>query len=332
MDLFCRNPKCEYYSRPISGRANSNKCPSCGYPLLGGSAIAPPSNELPPTDIRDSEPRGHEKVPIAKPPADPKPVENAARPSKSPTPGRPPIKPLSSTPRPKADDPNLTRPFEGPLPALGRKSRFVLELIEHGRANPMDFIDETRETPLYSKDEGQGQRHLANLRDTLDGVELTPVDSHSRFFVQITSPVRLATGSRFRIGDFVIEARLRAPAAAVGQAAGQSEPCSPPELIANGELVFLRADGSDGLRFPILRNIVIGRGGPGDPRVDIPLQAPNVSRKHAAIGLSPNGLKLKNLSRHGTFVESRSPRLLIEGDRFRLGESLWQLVRYPRPT
>jgi hypothetical protein len=197
----------------------------------------------------------------------------------------------------------------------------------------MDFIDETRETPLYSRDLGYGQRHLANLRSTDEGVELTPIDSHSRFFVQIRNPVRLTTGSRFRIGDFVIEARISTePASGLDPDGNPSEPLSPKELFASGELVFLRANGSDGLRFPVLRNIVIGRGGPGDPHVDIPLRAPNVSRKHAAVGLGTHGLKLKNLSRHGTFVESRRPKILVEGDRFHLGEDLWQLVRYSRPV
>jgi hypothetical protein len=332
MDLYCRNPVCEYFSRPTPGRGNSIRCPSCGHPLLGGSVLAPGPNDPPPADIRESEHGKSVTAPTAKPPVAPDPVERAARVSRSPTPERSPGKPDSSTPRHRADDPNLTRPFDGPLPTISRKPRFVLELIENGRANPMDFIDEVHETPLYSRGEGEDRRHLANLRSTSEGVELTPIGSGSRFFVQITSPVRLTTGSRFRIGDFVIETRLATPRTSLDPEVEPGKPHSHQELTADGELVFLRADGRDGLRFPILRNILIGRGGPGDPHVDIPLRAPNVSRKHAAVALSTNGLKLKNLSRHGTFVESRRPRLLVEGDRFRLGESLYQLVRYARPS
>jgi FHA domain len=330
MDLFCRNPKCEYSSRPIPGRGNSIKCPSCGHPLLGGSVIAPRSTDLPPADIRDRVHDTHEKVPFAKPPADPKPVEKAEKVPSISTPERPPIKQPSKKHRPKVDDGNVTRPFDGPLPVLGHQSRFLVELIENGRVNPVTLIDESGDTPLYSQD--AGKRHLATMRSTSEGVELTPLDADSRFFVQIRSPIRMATGSRFRIGDFVIEARLQTSTASLTPAVQRGQADAPQELLANGEIVFLRADGSDGLRFPILRNIVIGRGGPGDPHVDIPLLAANVSRKHAAVGLGTHGLKLKNLSRHGTFVESRRPTLLVEGDRFRLGESLWQLVRYPRPS
>jgi hypothetical protein len=232
------------------------------------------------------------------------------------------------------DDPNVTRPLDGFKSGLNRKSRFVLELIEHGQAYPMNFIDETRTTPVYSKGDGQARRHLADLWNTAAGVELTPVDAQSGFYIQISKPVRLLDGSRFRIGHYVIEARLRPPPEPLDPAdTGQHEPPFSKDVESQGELVFLRADGSDGLRFPILQTVVIGRGRPGERRVDIPLLDSNVSRKHAAVAPGTRGLKLKNLSRSdGTFVEIRHPTILVEGDRFRLGNRLLQLVRYPRSS
>jgi hypothetical protein len=332
MNLFCRNPNCQYHNLLIPGRTDSLKCPSCGRLLLGGS-VADLSLSAP------ALPSVLEKKP-AVPVNNPGPVPTiGVKPDKKPsaatmrsTPERPHAAPSSATPQPKRDDPNMTRPLHGNLPGVEHKPRFVLEMIEDGRVYPMDFIDETRETPLFSKDEGKGRRHLANLRTTPDGVELVPIDRHSRFFVQITSAVRLTTGSRFRIGDYLVEARLnpQVPAAEPATDAGGS--FQPQQLAATGEIVFLQADGSDGLRFPILRKIVIGRGGSGDPSVDIPLLNQNVSRKHAAVAPGTGSLKLKNLSANGTYVECRSPRLLVEGDRFRLGDFLLQLVRYPRQS
>src|SRR5262249_4508421 len=144
------------------------------------------------------------------------------------------------------------------------------------------------------------------------------------------SPVRLAHGSRIRIGNYLIEVRL--PSGSTTQPR-PNEAAYPKDLAALGELVFLRPDGSDGLHFPLLRKIVIGRGGPDDDPVDVPLLDSNVSRKHAAIGPGSHGLKLKNLSQtDGTFVEIKKTHVLVEGDCFRLGENLWQMVQYRRPT
>lgn len=327
MDLFCRNRACEYYSRPIQLKENLLKCPKCGTALLGGSVILGGSNELsdgPAQHQSELPPRPAIPPKTADAPPEQAKRKHARRAAESAQPARP----ARSRSR---DDPNMTRPLDGFKPGLERKARFVLELIEHGHAYPVKFIDEARATPIYGKSEGDARRHLADLRNTPEGVELSPVDPFSGFFVQIHAPVRLTSGSRFRIGNYVIEARVM-PAEPLYPAndSGDAEAAFSKDLAAKGELIFLRPDGSAGLRFPVLQKIVIGRGGPTDSRVDIPLYDANVSRKHAAVAPGTHGLKLKNLSQtDGTFIEVKSPMVLVEGDRFRLGERLLQLVRYP---
>ena len=279
MDLYCRNSKCEYYSRPIQVKENLLKCPSCGHALLGGSINAAASTDLPPPAPMPRAPEPFSPL-LTKPKADEKPptdCKNAAT-KRSPSP---------TATGPKRDDPNMTRPLDGSMPMLSRKRRFVLELIEHGQACPMKFIDEVSTTPIFVKGSDHTQRHVADLRYTPEGVELTPVDALSGFFVRINTPVRLTNGSRFRIGHYMIEVRIPPGSAAVDPAKEPREAVFPKDLVARGELVFLRADGSDGLHFPILRKILIGRGGPGDDPVDIPLLDSNVSRKHAAVGPGP---------------------------------------------
>jgi FHA domain len=321
MDLYCRNSKCEYYSRPIQVKENLPKCPSCGHALLGGSINASASVDLPPPA---PVPRAPE--PLSPLSASPKTGGRSPGDAKSATIKRS-LNPAGTGQ--KRDDPNLTRPIDGSMPVLNRKRRFVLELIEHGQACPMKFIDEVNTTPILVKGRDHTQRHVADLRYTPEGVELTPIGALSGFFVRINTPVRLTNGSRFRIGHYMIEVRVPPGSASADPASESREGVFPKDLVAQGELVFLRADGSDGLHFPILRKVLIGRGGPGDDPVDIPLLDSNVSRKHAAVGPGTHGLKLKNLSQSdGTFVEIKSPRLLVEGDRFRLGESLLQLVQY----
>jgi hypothetical protein len=327
MDLYCRNRACEYYSRPIELKENLLKCPKCGTALLGGLASLGASN-----DLSDGPPPLPSEPP-QRPAAPPEPAKTPAQRPKRKT-ARPAAQsshPAKLAPSRGRDDPNMTRPLDGFKPGMERKPRFVLELIEHGRAYPVKFIDEARATPIYGKSDGDPRRHLADLRSTPEGIELAPVDPSSGFFVQIHAPVRLANGSRFRIGNYVVEARVMpAEPHHPSSQSGEADAAFSKDLVAKGELVFLRPDGSAGVRFPVLQKIVIGRGGPSDSRVDIPLLDANVSRKHAAVAPGTHGLKLKNLSQtDGTFIEVKSPTVLVEGDRFRLGERLLQLVRYP---
>ena len=214
-------------------------------------------------------------------------------------------------------------------PAQGRKPKFVLEHVIEDRYDPIEFIDETRETPLFAN-EGRGRRQLATLKVTPQGVQLTPRESLNGVSIRIKLPVRLRTGRRVRIGNYVFEARLNEPPHFVETRIELGERFFAKELVPRGELVFLRPDGSDGMRYPILKeDLYIGRGMPGDPEVDIPLNDDNVSRRHASISPRTGGLKLKDLgSTNGTFVQIQASVLLNDGDSFRLGEKVLRLVSY----
>jgi pSer/pThr/pTyr-binding forkhead associated (FHA) protein len=211
---------------------------------------------------------------------------------------------------------------------MGRKPKFVLEHVVEDRFDPIEFIDESRETPLFSN-EGKRRRQVASLKLTARGVQLTPMDSLNGVSIRIKMPVRLRTGRRFRIGSYLIEARLNESPHYVETRAELGERLFAKDLTARGELVFIRPDGSDGLRYPVLKKIFIGRGVPGDPMVDIPLLDDNVSRRHASVSPRSSGLKLKNLSTtNGTYVQIQAAVLLSDGDSFRLGETVLRLVSY----
>jgi hypothetical protein len=183
---------------------------------------------------------------------------------------------------------------------------------------------------LYYDDPATGRRDVAHIKNTSTGIVLTPKDPTEGIFIRIKSSRRLVTGTRFRIGNYVIEARLPDR---VEPSVTPSEPPEFRELVSQGELVFLRADGNVGVRFPLLRKVLIGRGQPGDEPVDIPLLDPSVSRVHASITPLEAGLRLKDMeSTHGTFIEVRESTYLDEGDSFRIGDMLLRLVSYPRST
>jgi pSer/pThr/pTyr-binding forkhead associated (FHA) protein len=209
--------------------------------------------------------------------------------------------------------------------------KLVLEMVCGDSLVPRDFIDESRATPLYREEEGGVRRHLATLRNTREGVELTPIDPLDGVFVRIDSPVRLGDGTRFRIGDYLIEPRRYDSGPPLDPGVERALRRFSKDLVTQGALVFLRPDGSDGTRFPILRKILIGRGGPGDKPVDIPLLDDNVSQRHASLTPTPHGLRLHDLnSTNGTFVQIRRTKLLHDGDWFRLGDMVLHLARYPR--
>jgi FHA domain len=373
MDLLCRNPACIYHVRPIDVVVNHNQCPHCKWPLLGDSHsmespppppssaavgdTSPSRNGGPTANTKPTTPSsapapasatsyfkglfGRKKdaelpeeplpPPVAKSPDTRSKVSSQPKKKKRPSPDSKPAPAPSMTPGPEPVIPGKATLVPAvQQPGISHKPQYVLERVFPDRVEALDFIEQSLKTPLYYDDPATGRRDVAYLKNTAMGVVLTPKDPTEGVFVRIKSPRRLVTGSRIRIGNYVIEARLPQ------RAEPPVKPSDPPEfneLVSQGELIFLRADGSAGVSFPLLRKVLIGRGQPGDELVDIPLLDPSVSRLHASITPLEGGLKLKDLkSTHGTFIEVREATYLDEGDSFRIGDMLLRLVSYPRTT
>ncbi len=302
--LYCRNSRCEYFTLPIED-SSLDVCPRCGTKLLGGS-------------VEDSRP------------VDPRPPSPPATPPKNPDPPRPPetrglaIKPRP-TPRPRprpepiAVDPKHTV-IHTPDGVIQRT--LVLQSLTSRGYRPLDLIDldEPRRIPLLESPESK--HALAELEVRPDGkLKLTPTGpaEKSQVFLRIKNTVRLVSGARFRIGRHLIEARLDDPLA--------SKDDADPGLRAHGRLVFIRSDGTDGLSFPVLQTIAVGRG--DDKRVDIPLADDDVSTRHALVAPDGTALKLKDLaSGNGTYLRLTAPATVAAGDYFSLGDAMRRLVPY----
>jgi FHA domain len=328
MDLKCRNKKCTLFSRPVA--QNVHKCPECGFALLGPSFDQSASGDLAESVRNDGllqrNGRGMDGPPAVAPITHVPPgigelpkMRNRGMPETSARPRKP-----------NRSDPNSTRGIEDAGLDVEARPQYVVERIERGQPHLVGHVDEMRGRRLFSQGTREERQHLADIRSAKAGVRLTPANSGIAIFVQVRSPIGLSDGLRIRIGNYVMKARIFTRGEAHDPAGDADETDVLKELTANGELVFLRPDGSEGLHFPILKQVLIGRGRPGDPRVDIPLLDANVSRRHAAVApSSSHGLKLKNLSQtDGTFIEVRGTTTLVEGDRFRLGDCLFKLAKY----
>jgi predicted component of type VI protein secretion system len=87
---------------------------------------------------------------------------------------------------------------------------------------------------------------------------------------------------------------------------------------------FIEQKPSQGAEHPVEPGSTIGREG-----CDITLSDPDVSRRHAAVGMSNGGLSIEDLgSTNGTFVNGEritAPRALRDGDEIQIGSTVWRL-------
>ncbi len=111
--------------------------------------------------------------------------------------------------------------------------------------------------------ETMSERHV-RFKNTIGGVEIEALDSLNGIYLQITRPVILSDGTRFRIGDYVLEYRDAEPSQpAPPKIADDGEHFVSQDLEPLGFLDFVRPDDQPGVRFPILKptSTVLGRGG-----------------------------------------------------------------------
>jgi pSer/pThr/pTyr-binding forkhead associated (FHA) protein len=197
--------------------------------------------------------------------------------------------------------------------------------VGFGRSHTM--LDQGMET--------MAERHV-RFKNTLGGVEIEPLDSLNGVFLLISRPVTLTDGTRFRIGDYVLEFRDAKPGGPVSESvADDGERFVAQDVEPLAFLDFLRPDGQPGVRFPILKSTptVLGRGGTdksGAPRpVDIPLLNDKlVSGRHAGIRRLNDQFVLEDLkSKNGTFVQISEKTLVGDGATICLGKVYLRVAR-----
>jgi hypothetical protein len=176
--------------------------------------------------------------------------------------------------------------------------------------------------------ETMAERHV-RFRNTIGGVEIEALESFNSIYLQITRPVALTDGTRFRIGDYVLEYRDAEPCDPVSpKVADDGERFVAQDLVPLAFLDFLRPNDEPGVRFPILKptSTVLGRGGTdqsGAPRqVDVPLLNDKlVSGRHAEIRFVDDHFVLEDLkSKNGTFVQIRQNTVVGDGATICLGK------------
>jgi pSer/pThr/pTyr-binding forkhead associated (FHA) protein len=183
--------------------------------------------------------------------------------------------------------------------------------------------------------ETMAERHV-RFKNTIGGVEIEALDSFNGIYLQITRAVTLSDGTRFRIGDYVLEYRDAEPGDPVSpKVADDGERFVAHDLEPLAFLDFLRPNDQPGVRFPILKptSTVLGRGGndqSGTPRqVDVPLLNDKlVSGRHAEIRLVNDHFVLEDLkSKNGTYIQIRQNTVVGDGATLCLGKVYLRVVQ-----
>lgn len=134
-------------------------------------------------------------------------------------------------------------------------------------------------------------------------------------YLRVTKPVELIDGTRFRIGEQVLEFRMPEAFEPVKPCGDDGEAFWSRDLAPLGFVDLVRPNGYPGLRFPITRpdGTVIGREGAD---THIALVGDNwVSMKHARIISQGGRFFLEDLrSRNGTYVRVDGMAALAPGD------------------
>lgn len=146
-------------------------------------------------------------------------------------------------------------------------------------------------------------------------------------YLKIGGPTELEEGSRFRIGEHVLEFRRGGPVAPVAPRCDDGEAFWSRDVVALGFVDLIRPDDQPGLRFPLTKadGTVIGREG---SRADIALVGDNwVSACHARITAQAGRFELEDLrSRNGTYVRIGRRTALNAGSLLMVGRVHLRIV------
>ena len=291
--------------------------------------------------------------PRAIPEVDPEGPERAPAPRSSPAPAPKPLPPVSRFDREEghgfASPGNRIEMTEAPRGLDIRKFNiptrsYEIELFcAPNNWVPLFQLIGMDKSPVFGRshkmlDQGMetmAERHV-RFKNTIGGVEIEALDSFNGIYLQISRPVTLSDGTRFRIGDYVLEYRDAEPGDPVApKVADDGERFVAQDVIPLAYLDFLRPNDEPGVRFPILKatSTVLGRGGTdhsGAPRqVDVPLLNDKlVSGRHAEIRLVNDHFVLEDLkSKNGTFIQIRQNTVVGDGATLCLGKVYLRVVQ-----
>lgn len=150
-------------------------------------------------------------------------------------------------------------------------------------------------------------------------------------FVQVTQPVELKDGMRFRIGGQRFEFHCADAFEPIPRRVSEDgEEFCAGQIVPLAFLDLIQPDGKLGLRFPITKAVatILGREG---PTVDIALTGDNaVSGSHAQIKHHDGTFMLEDMgSRNGTYVQIFDPHVVNSGDVILAGQVLFRVVDAP---
>jgi len=203
------------------------------------------------------------------------------------------------------------------------RPQYVLQLLD-SKGRWCDYA------PIYPKGRTIGSKLVKTLAPRHFGLGfsknrlcLQEIESLNGVFIKITHPIRLDSGTRIRIGDYLLEYRDPEPQQeAQPQRSSYGERLYSRDIPLFGWLVLIRPDGEMGHPFPITAaTVVLGRA----PTVEtgtaqvivLPDEEYAISRTHARLDLQEGRFHLEDLgSTLGTFVKVHGPHPMNPGDEF----------------
>jgi FHA domain len=329
-DSLDRCPNCSaslmYTELPPRRRPARDASPGVNLDLLEANDILPPDRVQP----RRRTPPEPATQPVERPQPRPEPPPREERRRKPPPRVQAPqgdrirdveaAEPYEVTERPRGPNARKTN-----IPALS----YVIELFAQDDWVPLFQMVGMDRSPSFGRShkmleqgmETMAEKHV-RFRNTAGGLLVEALDSLNGVYLQITRPLLLTDGTRFRIGDYVLEFRDAEPVDPAAPAVGDDgERFVAQDVVPLAYLEFIRPDNRPGARFPILKrtSTVLGKGGrdqDGSPRhVDVPLRNDKlVSGRHAEIRFVDDHFVLEDLkSLNGTFVRVSEPTHVGDG-------------------
>jgi pSer/pThr/pTyr-binding forkhead associated (FHA) protein len=232
----------------------------------------------------------------------------------------------------------LTVRHEGvDIERLRSPQRFVLQIFgKDGGWHSFKSFD-SRGIKIGSRERSDAfpQLHamaVRHLRLTPQGsrVLVEDVGSLNGVFRRISQPERLADGTRFRIGQYLIEFRVAKPSGETAPLCKEGEQLNCVDPVAHGFLVFIRPNGEEGLAFPLTKTTTtLGQERAGQTTtIDIHLPAERTSGRHAEIIRTEEGYILQNRSEtNGSFIQIRDAYQMKLKEEILAGELKFRVVR-----
>jgi len=316
---------------PVSYSPSQNSPPYPAQPPQYAPAPAPPA-PLPVLSPQNFAPQA---------PAPPVSLAPERPPAPAPAPAPEPPRPVSEQFSPRPAD------VEGKTVSIGGidvekfkfpKFSYVLEILDKGgqwrvwepiRVGGLN-VGRKQSSARFPALASMAARHLRLSYDRLS-LRAEDLGSLNGVYVKIDRPIELVDGTRFRVGNQVIEFHRAEPFQAVpAMQSNDGEEFWSRDVEPVAYLDLIRPNDQPGLRFPLTKpdQMVIGREGAG---LDIALAGDELaSAPHARVRRQDAAFYLEDMnSRNGTYVQIRGTAALKSGDVLLVGRVLLRVVEQP---